>query len=136
MRFVCTRCGCTNTISTPPKQSRVLLVCGNCGLVSETDDQKIEDCISKGNGDWLECISWTGQERKLPLGYVQIVGDERMYVTSDNGDLLRRSEFIARWGLDPEVAVRNMGMDNKPLRVGNWMRPTIPPVNLGKYNPK
>lgn len=135
MKFRCTRCGCENTIGTPPKEDRVLLVCGNCGLVSETDEQRIDNCIKKGD-NWLECISWTGPERKLPLGYVQIVGDEKMYASSENGDLLTRTEYIAHYGLDPEIAIKNMGMDTKPLRVGTWKRPTIPPVNLGKFNPK
>jgi len=78
------------------------VICPHCGTVSEVDAEEWDPKTG-----WLKCITPTGFEWILPAGEVTTVTGKVFYVTAE-GTWLSKEEYIDRYGLDPEIAYRNM----------------------------
>lgn len=55
------------------------------------------------NGDWLSCLYPTGFEWNLPVGKITPAIGAPIYVSAV-GDHLSASEYLSRYGIDPEAA--------------------------------
>jgi hypothetical protein len=92
-------------------------ICTQCGTVLELESPEGEE-----ETEWLGCIEPTGFEWKLPAGKLSPIVGDPIYVSA-TGEHLSREAYIAKFGLDPEIAYVKMraalGLAmKKPLRVG------------------
>jgi hypothetical protein len=108
MQWVCTNSECrkVNLMDVSvvemarKKKKKLILVCGNCGYVSTS-----EDSVEKEK-NWLDCIPFTGLQKRLPshkLGNNKYLDNE--------GRSYDRNEYIYKHGVDPEIYLnwRNRG---------------------------
>jgi hypothetical protein len=73
----------------------------------------LEDPENEDN--WLSCLPPRGFEWKLPAGKITPVVGDPIYVTA-SGAYRSREEYIAQYGLDPEVALTMMRAMKKTVR--------------------
>ncbi len=71
---------------------KVTLICGNCGFVNNP-----KNIVEEKHNTWLECIPFTGSERKLPTGRTPDGWKDYM------GRPFSRIDFIKKYQVDPEI---------------------------------
>ncbi|NYT02038.1 MAG: hypothetical protein GKC10_04695 [Methanosarcinales archaeon] len=119
-------------------------ICHKCGSINEIDLQQLDDPARRG--DWLECAEPQGFEWKLPAGKITPIVGEPIYITG-GGTHLSQKEYIATYGIDPEIALkmmRGMGrvvkesisccddLTGKSSRTPDSIRKLMTKLNLGE----
>ncbi len=95
--LICHNCGHEVDVDVLPKE----FVCSTCGAVNVVE---IRDPTS---GEAAGCIPPTSFEWKLPAGVMRDAMGKAIYVTAQ-GSHMTREEYMAAFGLDPDVALENM----------------------------
>lgn len=77
-------------------------ICPVCGTIVQIDEETINEST-----DWLPCLLPTNFEWKLPAGKIQSIIGETVYISAD-GLHLSRDQYIEKYNIDPELALKNM----------------------------
>jgi len=85
------------------------LICHKCGAVNEIETEKLLDLAE--DEDWVPCEKPKGFEWRLPAGKITPVIGDPIYISA-SGNHMSYSEYLNRYGVDPEKALtlmRSMG---------------------------
>jgi hypothetical protein len=55
------------------------------------------------DNDWINCIPFEGSEKIVPIGFSFDPGTNGKKWNDGKGNSLHRTDFIKRYGLDPEI---------------------------------
>jgi hypothetical protein len=89
------------------------LICFKCGAVNQIEMDKVDELPE--DEDWLVCEQPERFEWKLPAGKITPVIGDPIYI-SGSGAQMSREEYIERYGLDPEIALRMMRSMNGAIK--------------------
>lgn len=90
-----------------------VVVCPNCGTVSEIDETAVGD-------NWLACLPLPAEIAAVPTGKIHMVTGIVLYVDG-NGHKLSRQDYIDKHGIDPEPtwdAIQAYRGKSKPFKIG------------------
>jgi len=130
-------CSASDLYAAKVSGKKALIVCGNCGRVSETKMNDLppigglelvpwsENLPFDGEGTWLPCIPFTGPEGKLPAGAHVGPGDEasprlwlyktaKMDESPDGTTWWKWDDYVRKFGYDPFQKL-------KAMRGWNWV---------------
>lgn len=81
------------------------VICHKCGSVNRLETDKLFEQTEEE--DWLICDQPENFEWRLPAGKITPVIGDPIYITG-SGAHLSRNEYIERYGIDPEIALKMM----------------------------
>jgi hypothetical protein len=108
IRAKCHKCSFINVLQAEPigatGKVEIMFACANCGALNEINI----DFSDPANPveEWL-CLPPTGFEWSLPSGKIKPAAGDPIYVSAI-GEHLSRENYIDRYKVDPEVALKYM----------------------------
>ncbi|NPU87976.1 MULTISPECIES: hypothetical protein [Methanothrix] len=90
-----------------------IVVCPNCGTVSEINETEVGE-------DWLACLPLPAEIAAVPAGKIHMVTGVILYVDG-KGNKLSRQDYMDKYGTDPEPiweSIQAYRARSKPFKLG------------------
>ena len=103
---------------------KTLIGCPNCAMVLELplpdeleDDAELEAYISSVED--CCCVPLLDEDVvRIPAGYTAQLG-KRMYRPGGGGPSLAKRDYMAKYGIDPEIALAKRGNSGEAFKIGD-----------------